>query len=79
MQVWSLQKGGILMSRWYNIYIPIKNVKEALRLYLHEIGVYFEISGCGDGWHFEVRANMEEVALINNYINNYLDDLYEEV
>lgn len=63
------------MARWYNIYIGDENIKESLRLYLHEIGCYFEISGCGDGWHFEIKAATEEVALVNNF----LDDLYEGV
>lgn len=57
------------MSKWYNFETMIRSLKDDLRVYLHEIGVKYEISECFDGWHFEVYASPEEVTLINNWLD----------
>ena len=59
------------MAKYYNFETIDEALKDGLRVYLHEIGVYYELSECFEGWHFEIKANAEEFALINNWLDDY--------
>lgn len=57
------------MRKYYNFETMFRSLKDELREYLHEIGVYYELSGCYSGWHFEILANQEEVEKINKWLD----------
>lgn len=43
-------------------------VKDGLTSYLKSSGIYYEISGCFDGWHFEILCDSEEAEKINSWL-----------
>lgn len=58
------------MSRkYYSFETMFRSLKDELSQFLKESGIYYELSGCFAGWHFEVLCNPSEVE----YINNWLD------
>ena len=60
------------MKKWYSYETMNPNVKDEVRRYLRQNHIYYELSECFDGWHFEILCdNMEcEDA------NRFLDELY---
>lgn len=44
------------------------NLKEKLIVFLKENNIYYELSGCGSGWHFEINCNQAELDLCNNFL-----------
>lgn len=58
-------------AKWYNFETLFKNLKDALKDYLHEINAPYEISATGffTGWHFEILATPEQAAAINNWLD----------
>lgn len=57
--------------KYYNWETRFRSLKDGLRAYLKEIGVYYECSECFDGWHFEIKANEEELTKINNWLDTH--------
>lgn len=55
--------------KWYNAEFFNESEKDAVRKFLRENGIYHEISGCGSGWHFEIKATLDQVEQINNFID----------
>jgi hypothetical protein len=60
---------GSKNMEWYNFETQEKTVKENLRKYLKENNINCSISGCYDGWHFEINCNPEDVARIDNALD----------
>ena len=57
------------MRRWMNYETLFRTLKDLLREYLHEIGVRYELSGCYNGWHFEIYCNGQEECMINDFLD----------
>ena len=43
------------MKKWHIYETCNPNVRDALRKYLKENDIYYELSECFDGWHFEIE------------------------
>lgn len=59
------------MRKFYNFETMFKSLKEELTVFLKESGIYYECSGCGKGYHFEIECNNEEVEKINNWLDDH--------
>ncbi len=59
------------MKKWYNYDIYNINVRDAVRKYLHENHIYYELSECFDGWHFEIFVDENRVEDINEFLDFY--------
>ena len=55
--------------KFYNFETMFKSLKDDLRGFLQSQNIYYELSGCGAGWHFEAYCNAEEVTIINNWLD----------
>lgn len=62
------ERGSHIMAKWYNYETTIQHERDALRGYLKSNGIYYELSSCFDGWHFEVKATEEQLNAINAFL-----------
>ena len=46
------------------------NLKEKLIVFLKENNIYYELSGCGSGWHFEIKCDEDELHKCNEFITS---------
>lgn len=58
------------MKRWYNYETLFRSLKDELREFLHNHGIEYELSGCGRGWHFEVKCDKTELEKINAFLDD---------
>lgn len=57
------------MKKWYNYETMNPNVKDEVRRYLKQNHIYYELSECFDGWHFEIYLDENEVENINSFLD----------
>jgi len=57
------------MRKYYNFETMFRSLKDELVTFLKKSGIYYELSGCGDGWHFEILCNTEEVEKVNAWLD----------
>ena len=55
-------------TRFYSFETLRSSLKENLITFLKENNIYYELSGCGDGWHFEINCNEAQLDLCNNFL-----------
>jgi hypothetical protein len=55
--------------KFYSFNTAFRSLKDNLRRFLKESGIYYELSGCGAAWHFEIKCNPTEVELVNNWLD----------
>lgn len=63
------------MKKWYNYDTYNINVRDAVRKYLHENHIYYELSECFDGWHFEIELEEKDFETVDWFlwrINEYI-------
>ena len=60
------------MKKWYSYETMNPNVKDEFRRYLRQNHIYYELSECFDGWHFEILCDDMECE----DVNRFLDELY---
>ena len=58
------------MKQYYNFETLFITLRDELREFLHDIGVYYELSACYPGYHFEIYATPSEAARINDFIDS---------
>ena len=54
--------------RYYGFTVYIETIKDELRKYLKENNIYYELSGCFDGWHFEIKMSYEQMKNVNKFL-----------
>lgn len=57
------------MRKYYNFETMFRSLKDELVTFLKKSGIYYELSGCGVGWHFEILCNTEEVEKVNAWLD----------
>ena len=57
------------MKKYYNFDTRFISLRDALRAYLHGIGVYYELSGNYSCYHFEILATPSELEKINAFLD----------
>ena len=58
------------MRQYYNFETRFISLRDALRQYLKENNIYYELSGAYSYYHFEILANSAALASINNYLDS---------
>ena len=58
------------MATWRNYETLVEDIKDGLRMYLRDCGIKYELSGCYDGWHFEIYCTTGEAYAINDFLDN---------
>lgn len=58
------------MSNYYSFTSHNEEYKDKLRKYLHEKSIYYELSSCYNGWHFEIKIPDHLVDEVNTFITN---------
>ena len=58
------------MKKYYNIETMFRSLRDALRAFLDENGFYYEISGNGAYYHFEILADRIGADAINSFIDS---------
>lgn len=61
------------MKTWRNFETMNPTIKHELILWLKKNDIYYEVSECFDGWHFEILCNDRECK----NVNRFLDSVYE--
>lgn len=58
--------------KFYSLEGVFHDLRDDFRAFLKRRGYYYELSACGDGWHFEVKLSPREA----DDVNVWLDDWY---
>ena len=56
--------------KYYNFETRFRSLKDDLRQYLHENGIYYELSGGTGFWHFEIKTDPAGAEKINAFIDS---------
>lgn len=54
---------------WYGFTTFSATVRDRLREFLRGNMVYYELSGCYDGFHFEIKCSEDELREINDFLD----------
>lgn len=57
------------MKKYYHFDTRFISLRDALRSYLQENNIYYELSGNYSYYHFEVLANPDEIQKINAFLD----------
>lgn len=57
------------MKKYYNFDTRFISLRDALRSYLQENNIYYELSGNYSYYHFEVLASPDELQKINAFLD----------
>ena len=66
------------MKRFYNYETIFKGTRDALRQYLKDNGIYYELSAGSGFYHFEIKADAETAENINRFLDSLLDNRFTE-
>lgn len=64
------------MRKFWNFETGIEELRDKLRAMLHGNNIYYELSSAGKAWHFEIKCNDEEVALVDEFLDRYFSREY---
>ena len=57
------------MKKWYNFETSFVTLVNDLSAFLKRCGIYYERSGALGNYHFEVLADMGDVAAVNTFLD----------
>lgn len=58
------------MKKYYNFDTRFISLRDALRTYLHDNGIYYELSGNYSYYHFEILADAIELEKVNAFLDS---------
>lgn len=61
------------MKTWRNFETMNPTIKYELILWLKKNDIYYEVSECFDGWHFEILCDNMECEDINRFLDSLCD------
>lgn len=64
------------MKKWYSYDTDNPIVKDELRRYLKDNNIYYELSECFEGWHFEIKLSESEAEKVTWFLDSIFD-VYE--
>ena len=56
---------------WRNFETTDSQLKTLLSNFLKHLKVYYELSQCYTGWHFEIKCDSNQIDIINNWLDGY--------
>lgn len=57
------------MKKYYNFDTRFISLRDALRAFLHENKIYYELSGNYSYYHFEILADPSELEKVNAFLD----------
>lgn len=57
------------MKKYYNFETRFISLRDALREYLHNINIKYELSGADSYYHFEILADAAQLKKINQFLD----------
>lgn len=57
-------------KKYYNFETLFSSLRDALRLYLKDNKIYYELSQAGKYYHFEILASETQAEAINNFLDS---------
>lgn len=57
---------------YYNFETRFISLRDALREYLQENGIYYELSGGAGFWHFEIKTDSAGAERINAFLDTQI-------
>lgn len=57
-------------SKFYSYETLFKSLRDALREYLQKNHIYYELSECFSGWHFEVKLTENQLEKANAFLDS---------
>ena len=57
------------MKKWYNFETSFVTLADVLSAFLKRSGIYYERSGAFGNYHFEVLADVDDVAIVNAFLD----------
>lgn len=58
------------MKKYYNFDTRFISLRDALRTYLHDNNIYYELSGAYSYYHFEILCNPAELSAVNCFLDS---------
>lgn len=58
--------------KFYNFETRFRSLCDALREYLKENGIYYELSGGAGFWHFEIKTDPTGAEKINAFLDTQI-------
>lgn len=58
-----------MTKKYYNFETRFISLRDALRAFLQDSGIYYELSGAYSYYHFEVLAGASELEKINAFLD----------
>ena len=58
------------MKKYYNFETRFISLRDALRAFLHENGIRYELSGAYSYYHFEILADPVELDKVNAFLDS---------
>lgn len=59
-------------KKYYNFDTRFISLRDALRAYLHDNGIYYELSGAHSYYHFEILADPVELEKVNAFLDTQI-------
>ena len=60
------------MKKYYNFDTRFISLRDALRAFLHDNGIYYELSGNYSYYHFEILASTDELQKVNAFLDTQI-------
>ena len=57
------------MAKYYSFETMFRSLKDELSVFLKRASIYYELSGMGAGWHFEILATPQQADAINEWLD----------
>ena len=57
-------------KKLYSFETMFRSLRDDLRRFLKESGIYYELSDCYGGWHFQLLLDKREYNLVQNFIDS---------
>lgn len=61
------------MKKFYGYDTDNPIVKDELRKYFKSNNIYYELSDCFDGWHFEIKLSEKEAEKVTWFLESIID------
>lgn len=55
--------------KWYNFETRFRSLRDDMREFLRESGIYYELSGGPGFWHFEIKTDTAGAARIETWLD----------
>ena len=58
------------MKKYYNFETSFKSLRDALRVFLHDNNIYYELSNAYPYYHFEILVDSTGLKKVNTFLDS---------